>query len=111
MADIKKRHPAYGDVLVLQSSTALVQIETENGDSFWVTAASFIDKKKKAAKRAKKKKPVHKVDEPDALLIRETRVEEPEVFDEVEDVVPEHVGEESYANTTVEVVREEVWAA
>ena len=34
MADIKKQHPVYGDVLVLQSSSALVQIETENGDSF-----------------------------------------------------------------------------
>lgn len=87
-----KTHPVYGEVTVLQSSSALVQIETGDGDSFWVTAASFIDKKKKAMKRrAKKKKVVHKLDGPviDALLVRETRAEEPEVFDELEVVVQE----------------------
>jgi hypothetical protein len=87
-----KTHPVYGEVTVLQSSSALVQVETGDGDSFWVTAASFIDKKKKATKRrAKKKKVVHKLDEPvDALLVRETRVEEaePEVFDAVEEIHP-----------------------
>jgi hypothetical protein len=84
-----KTHPAYGEITVLQSGSALVQIEVADGDSFWVTAASFIDKKKKATKRrAKKKKVVHKLDDSliDALLVRETRAEEPEpeVFDEVE---------------------------
>jgi microcompartment protein CcmL/EutN len=94
-----KTHPVYGEVIVLQSSGALVQVETENGDSFWITVASFIDKKKKATKRrAKKKKVVHKLDEPvDALLVRETRAEEaePEVFDEVENVVREDAEEET----------------
>lgn len=107
-----KTHPVYGEVTVLQSSSALVQIETGDGDSFWVTAASFIDKKKKAMKRrAKKRKVVHKLDEPvDAVLVRETRCEEPEVFGEVEDAVQEDGEEEVYANT-VEIDREEVWAA
>ena len=93
-----KTHPAYGEVKILQRSSSLVQIEIEDGDSFWITAASFIDKKKKATKRrAKKKKVVHKLDEPvDALLVRETRAEEaePEVFDEVE-VVQEDAEEET----------------
>jgi hypothetical protein len=84
MAEIKT-HPTYGEVTILQSSSALVEIEV-GGDSFWVTAASFT--KKKAKPRAKKKKVVHKLDGPviDALLVRETRAEEsePEVFDEVE---------------------------
>jgi hypothetical protein len=86
MAEIKT-HPAYGDVTVLQSSSALIQIEVEDGDSFWVTAASFT--KKKAKPRAKKKKVVHKLDGhvADALLVREIRAEEPEVFDELEVVV------------------------
>ena len=89
MADIKKQHPVYGGVTVLQSGSALVQIETEDGNIFWTPASSFI--KKKAKPRAKKKvQPVRKVDELviDALLARETRSEElePEVFD-VEDVV------------------------
>jgi hypothetical protein len=92
MADIKKQHPVYGEVTVLQSSSALVQVETENGDSFWVAASSFI--KKKTKPRAKKKKVVpvvHRVDDPvDALLVQETRAEElkPEICD-VEDVAPE----------------------
>jgi hypothetical protein len=93
-----KTHPVYGEVTVLQSSSALVQVETGDGDSFWVTAASFIDKKKKATKRrAKKKKVVHKLDEPvDALLVRETRAEEaePEVFDAVEEIIQEDELEE-----------------
>jgi microcompartment protein CcmL/EutN len=94
-----KTHPVYGEVTVLQSSSALVQVETGDGDSFWVTAASFIDKKKKATKRrAKKKKVIHKLDEPvDALLVRETRAEEsePEVFDELEDIVQQDAEEET----------------
>jgi len=109
MAETKK-HPEYGHVSVLQRSRALVQIETGD-DSFWVTAASFIDKKKKPAKRKKNKVPkvVQKVDTPDELLVQETRVEEPEVFDELESVAPE--GEEEIYASTVEVDREEVWAA
>ena len=94
-----KIHPTCGEVKILQRSSSLVQIEIEDGDSFWITAASFIDKKKKATKRrAKKKKVVHKLDEPvDALLVRETRAEEaePEVFDEVENVVREDAEEET----------------
>jgi hypothetical protein len=90
MAD-KQQHPIYNEVTILQRSSALVQIETENGDSFWVAAASFT--KKKAKPRTKKKKVVHKLDGPviDALLVRETRAEEsePEVFDELETVVQE----------------------
>jgi hypothetical protein len=93
MAD-KQRHPIYNEVTILQRSSALVQIETENGDSFWVAAASFT--KKKAKPRTKKKKVVHKLDGPviDALLVREKRAEEPEVFDEVA-VVQEDAEEES----------------
>jgi hypothetical protein len=108
MAETKK-HPEYGHVSVLQRSRALVQIETGD-DSFWVTAASFT--KKKAKPRAKKKKVpkvVQKVDTPDELLVQENRVEEPEVFDEVENVVQD--GEEEIYASTVEVDREEVWAA
>jgi hypothetical protein len=88
MADIKT-HPIHGAVTVLQRSSALVQVETESGDSFWVTAASFT--KKKAKPRAKKKKVVHKLDGPviDALLVRETRAEEREVVDELEVAVQE----------------------
>lgn len=84
-----KIHPTYGEIRILQNSSALVQIETENGDSFWIAASSFT--KKKAKPRAKKKKVVHKLDGPviDALLVRETRAEEPEVFDELEVVVQE----------------------
>jgi hypothetical protein len=84
-----KTHPVYGEVTVLQSSSALVQVETGDGDSFWVTAASFT--KKKAKPRAKKKKVVHKADMViDVLLIREPRAEEsePEVF-EKEEIVQE----------------------
>jgi hypothetical protein len=95
MAD-KQQHPIYNEVTILQRSSALVQIETENGDSFWVAAASFT--KKKAKPRTKKKKVVPKLDEPvDALLVRETRAEEaePEVFDEVENVVREDAEEET----------------
>jgi hypothetical protein len=44
-------HPAYGDVTVLQSGSALVQIEGADGDSLWVTAASFIDKEKNGSNR------------------------------------------------------------
>jgi hypothetical protein len=92
-----KNHSVYGEVLVLQSSSALVQIETPDGDSFWVAAASFT--KKKAKPRTKKKKVVHKLDGPviDALLVRETRAEEsePEVFDEVENVVRDDAEEET----------------
>lgn len=89
-----KIHPTYGEIRILQNSSALVQIETENGDSFWIAASSFT--KKKAKPRAKKKKVVHKLDGPviDALLVRETRAEEPEVFDEVEVVVQESELEE-----------------
>jgi hypothetical protein len=90
MAEVQ-RHSEYGDVSVLQRSRLLVQIETTNGDMFWVTAASFTKKK---AKRAKKSKRVQKVDKLDALLVRETRVEEPEVFDELEVVVQEGESEE-----------------
>ena len=54
MAETKK-HPAYGDVVILQRSSALVQIETENGDSFWIAASSFI--KKKAKPRGKEEGP------------------------------------------------------
>jgi hypothetical protein len=86
-----KTHPAYGEVKILQRSSSLVQIEIEDGDSFWITAASFIDKKKKAKPR-KKKKVVQKVDAPDELLVQETRVEEPEVFDELESVSPDERG-------------------
>src|ERR1700735_1185761 len=84
-----KIHPTYGEIRILQNSSALVQIETENGDSFWIAASSFT--KKKAKPRAKKKKVVHKLDGPviAALLVRETRAEEPEVFDELEVVVQE----------------------
>jgi hypothetical protein len=93
-----KIHPTCGEVKILQRSSSLVQIEIEDGDSFWITAASFIDKKKKATKRrAKKKKVVHKLDEPvDALLVRETRAEEaePEVFDAVEEIIQEDELEE-----------------
>jgi hypothetical protein len=90
-----KIHPTYGEIRILQNSSALVQIETENGDSFWIAASSFTKKK---AKPRKKKKVVHKLDGPviDALLVRETRAEEaePEVFDEVE-VVQEDAEEET----------------
>jgi hypothetical protein len=95
MAEVQ-RHSEYGDVSVLQRSRLLVRIETTNGDMFWVTAASFT--KKKAKPRAKKKKVVHKLDEPgiDALLVRVTRAEEsePEVFDAVEEIVQESELEE-----------------
>jgi hypothetical protein len=79
-----KTHPVYGAVTVLQSSSALVQIEIEDGDSFWVTAASFIDKKKKATKpKAKKTKRVRKVDDPvdlvDELTVLTAREELPDV--------------------------------
>jgi hypothetical protein len=97
MAD-KKEHPIYGIVTILQSSSALVQIETENGDSFWIAASSFIKKKAKPRKK-KAVRVVQKVDksEIDALLVRETRAEEaePEVFDEVEVVQAEEETEES----------------
>jgi hypothetical protein len=90
-------HPAYGEVRILQNSSALVQIETENGDSFWIAASSFIKKKAKPRKK-KAVRVVQKVDksEIDALLVRETRVEEsePEVFDEVE-VVQQDAEEET----------------
>jgi hypothetical protein len=94
MAEIKT-HPTYGEVAILQSSSALVEIEV-GGDSFWITAASFT--KKKAKPRAKRKKVVHKLDEPgiDALLVCESRAEEsePEVFDAVEEIVQESELEE-----------------
>ena len=83
MAEIKT-HPVYGDVTVLQSSSALVQIDIADGDSFWVTAASFIGKKKKATKpRAKKTKRVQKVDKLMVCIPARDEVE-PEVVDELE---------------------------
>jgi hypothetical protein len=54
MADIKT-HPIYGDVVILQRSSALVQIEIEDGNSFWIAASSFI--KKKAKPRGKEEGP------------------------------------------------------
>ena len=107
------KHEKHGEVKILNADGHfLVQVETlDGGDTFYTTRASFRQvKKKKATKpRAKKKKVVHKLDEPDALLVQENRVEEPEVFDEVENVVQD--GEEEIYASTVEVDREEVWAA
>jgi hypothetical protein len=92
-----KIHPTYGEVRILQNNRALVQIETENGDSFWIAASSFIKKKAKPRKK-KAVRVVQKVDksEIDALLVRETRVEEwePEVFDAVEEIIQEDELEE-----------------
>jgi len=62
MAEIKT-HEKYGEVEILERSAALVRIATSDGDEFWVTAVSFIDKKAKP--RAKKPKPVRVVQQVD----------------------------------------------
>ena len=95
------KHEKHGEVKILNADGQfLVQVETlDGGDTFYTTRASFGPVKKKKASRARKKRVVHKVEEPviDALLVRETRAEEsePEVFDEVENVVQEDAEEET----------------
>jgi hypothetical protein len=87
------KHEKHGEVKILNADGQfLVQVETlDGGDTFYTTRASFGPVKKRKASRARKKRVVHKLDGPviDALLVRETRAEEPEMFDELETVVQE----------------------
>jgi hypothetical protein len=106
------KHEKHGEVKILNADGHfLVQVETlDGGDTFYTTRASFRQvKKKKATKpRAKKPKRVQKVDKLMVSIPARDEVE-PEVFDELESVSPE--SEEETDDATVEVDREEVWAA
>jgi hypothetical protein len=79
------KHAKYGMVEVLQRTSALVQIETEDGNQFWVPSDSFTPVKKKAVPRKKKAvQAVRKVDEipdlADDLAAITSREELPDVL-------------------------------
>lgn len=71
MADQKiKHHPKYGPTQIINWNGFLAEIETQEGDTFWVTCTSFILKKPvKRAKKVKKPQVVQQVDKPDELLV------------------------------------------
>jgi hypothetical protein len=70
-------HPQHGLVSILDDSgTCLVQVETTDGSIFYISRASFIEKKKVTKPREKKPKKVR--------AVRKVESETPDLAEEIE---------------------------